>query len=79
MGYFTVVGKNVRIGKNCVIGNNVIIHEDTIIGDNVRIDDNTVIGKRPMRAANSAVTKDEELLPCEIGDNCITWHRCGNL
>lgn len=71
IGYFCVMDKNVKIGKNCVIGNNVVIHEDTIIGDNVRIDDNTVIGKRPMRAANSAVTKDEDLPPAVIGDNCI--------
>ncbi len=70
-GYFCVFGKNVKIGKNCVIGNNVIIHDDTIIGDNVRIDDNTVIGKLPMKAANSAVTKEQELPPCEIGDDCI--------
>ena len=71
IGYFCVIGKNVKIGKNCVIGNNVVIHEDTIIGDNVRIDDNTVIGKRPMRAANSAVTKDEDLAPAVIGNDCI--------
>ena len=71
IGYFCVIGKNARIGENCVIGNNVIIHEDTTIGDNVRIDDNTVIGKRPMRAANSAVTKDEDLPPAVIGNDCI--------
>ena len=71
IGYFCVMGKNVKIGKNCVIGNNVVIHEDTIIGDNVRIDDNTVIGKIPMRAANSAVTKDEDLPPAVVSNDCI--------
>ena len=69
--YFCVIGKNVKIGKNCIIGNNVIIHEDTVIGDNVRIDDNTVVGKRPMRAANSAVTKDQKLPSAVVGDDCI--------
>jgi acetyltransferase-like isoleucine patch superfamily enzyme len=54
-----------------MIGNNVVIHEGTIVGDNVRIDDNTVIGKYPMRAANSAVTKDQELPSTEIGPDCI--------
>lgn len=71
MGYFSVVGKNVKIGNNCMIGNNVIIHDDTIIGNNVRIDDNTVIGKLPMKAANSAVTKEQSLKPCSIGNDCI--------
>lgn len=71
IGYFCVINENVKIGEGCVIGNNVIIHEDTFIGDNVRIDDNTVIGKRPMRAANSAVTKDEDLPPAVIGNDCI--------
>lgn len=71
LGFFIVIGKNVRIGKNCIIGSNVVIYDDTIIGDNVRIDDNTVIGKLPMKAANSAVTKEQNLPPSEIGDNCI--------
>ena len=71
IGYFCVIGENVKIGDGCVIGNNVVIHDDTVIGSNVRIDDNTVIGKLPMKAANSAVTKEQELPPCEIGDNCI--------
>jgi acetyltransferase-like isoleucine patch superfamily enzyme len=48
-----------------------VIHPGTTIGSNVRIDDGSVIGKQPMRAANSAVTKDQELPAAEIGDNCI--------
>ncbi len=70
-GNFCVIGDKVTIGKGCVVGNNVVIHRDTVIGDNVRIDDGTVIGKLPMRAANTAVTKDEALPPCTISDNCI--------
>lgn len=70
-GHFCVIGERVKIGKQCAIGNNVTIHEDTIVGDKVRIDDGTVIGKLPMRAANTAVTKDEFLSPCTIDSNCI--------
>jgi acetyltransferase-like isoleucine patch superfamily enzyme len=71
IGEFCVIGENVSIGSGCVIGNHVVIHEDTVISDNIRIDDNTVIGKLPMKAANSAVTKDQELSPCQIKDNGI--------
>jgi UDP-2-acetamido-3-amino-2,3-dideoxy-glucuronate N-acetyltransferase len=71
IGYNSYLGKNVVIGEGCKIGHGVIIHEDTKIGSNVRIDDNTVLGKTPMRAANTAVTKDKELPPLEIGDDCI--------
>ena len=71
MGQFCVIGDHVTIGLGCVIGNHVTIHEGTTIGDNVRIDDNTVIGKKPMKAANSAVTKDSELPPTTIASNCI--------
>lgn len=70
-GQFCVIGAGVSIGTGCVIGNNVIIHDDTRIGDNVRVDDGTVIGKFPMRAANSAVTKDQELPGTVIGSDCI--------
>ena len=70
-GLNVIVKENVRIGRGCVIGNNVVIHSDSIIGSNVRIDDNSVIGKLPMKAANSATTKDAALPPCQIGDDCI--------
>jgi len=70
-GEFCVVGKNVVIGAGCVIGHHVVIHDGTTIGDNVRIDDGAVIGKRPMRAANSAVTSDKEVPAAGIGSNCI--------
>ncbi|MGE5692589.1 MAG: DapH/DapD/GlmU-related protein [Candidatus Zixiibacteriota bacterium] len=71
VGEFSVIGAKVKVGAGCLIGNGVFIHEGSEIGSNVRIDDNTVIGKQPMRAANSAVTKEQELPPAKIGDNCI--------
>lgn len=71
LGEFCVVGDNVSVGRGCVIGHHVTIHEGTKIGDNVRLDDGAVIGKLPMRAANSAVTKDQELPPGTIGSDCI--------
>jgi len=71
IGEFTVIGAKVKIGAGCVIGNGVVIHPESEIGSSVRIDDNTVIGKQPMRAANSAVTKEQALPPAKIGDNCI--------
>lgn len=71
LGPYSVVGANAIIGDNCQIGSHVVIHPDSIIGDNVRIDDRAVIGKEPMRAANSAVTKKQELPPCEIGSESI--------
>ncbi|MBD3403818.1 hypothetical protein GF420_13065, partial [candidate division GN15 bacterium] len=71
LGEFCVIGENVQIGAGCVIGHRVVIHDDVRIGDNVRIDGGTVIGKLPMRAANSAVTKDQQLPPTRIGVNGI--------
>ena len=70
-GLNVIVKENARIGRGSVVGNNVVIHSDSIIGSNVRIDDNSVIGKLPMKAANSATTKDAVLQPCQIGDDCI--------
>jgi len=65
------IDANVTIGADCQIGHGVIIHPDTTIGSGVRIDDHTVIGKRPMKAAASAITKDETLPGCTINDRCI--------
>ncbi len=70
-GEFCRFGQNVRIGKDCEIGNHVVIHDGTTIGDSVRIDDGAVIGKRPMRAANTAVTKEQDLPGTIIGAGCI--------
>ena len=71
LGYNSIVHENVKLGSNCRIGSGVVIHSGSVIGNNVRIDDNTVIGKLPMKAALSAVTQDQTLDPCIIGDNCM--------
>jgi acetyltransferase-like isoleucine patch superfamily enzyme len=66
-----VFGPGVRIGSNCRIGHHVVIHDGTVIGNDVRIDDQAVLGKLPMRAANSATTKEQELPPLTVGDLSI--------
>lgn len=71
VGNYTTIEDNCVIGDGCVIGHNVTIREGSVIGGNVRIDDNAVIGKHPMRAANSAVTKEQELEAAQVGANCI--------
>jgi UDP-3-O-[3-hydroxymyristoyl] glucosamine N-acyltransferase len=71
LGVGCVIGENVRIGAQCRLGHHVVIHDDTVVGDNVRIDDHATLGKRPMRAANSATTKEQELPPLRIGEACI--------
>lgn len=70
-GEFCRFGEDVVIGTDCEIGHHVVIHDGTEIGDRVRIDDGAVVGKRPMRAANSAVTRDQELPAARIGSDCI--------
>lgn len=71
VGHFSVIGKNVTTGRNCQIGHHVVIHPDTRIGDDVRIDDHSTIGKKPMKAANSALTQIIELDPATIGDGVL--------
>ncbi len=71
IGYNSFIAENVVIGDGCRIGCSVIIHEDTKIGSNVRIDDHAVLGKFPMKAANTAVTRDQELPPLTVEDDCI--------
>ena len=71
LGHNSVIHENVIIGTNCRIGSGVVIHPDSMIGNNVRIDDNTVIGKLPMKAALSAVTKEQTLTSCVIADDCM--------
>lgn len=70
-GYNTVIAEGVVLGENCQVGHGVIIHTGTVIGNNVRIDDNTVIGKLPMKAALSAITREQTLPPCEIADHVL--------
>lgn len=71
LGDFCRIGERVTVGDRCEIGHRVVIHDGTHVGNDVRIDDGAVIGKLPMRAANTAVTKDEQLPPAVIGDRCI--------
>ena len=70
-GEHCVVGANVKLGAGCVVGNFVVLHDDTVVGRDVRIDDHAVLGKKPMRAANSATTKEQTLPPLTLGDGCI--------
>jgi len=71
LGHNSVIHENVIIGTDCRIGSGVVIHPDSVIGNNVRVDDNTVIGKLPMKAALSAVTKEQTLTGCVIADDCM--------
>ena len=71
IGEFCVIGPEVKVGKGCRIGNHVVIHDGTVVGDTVRIDDHASLGKRPMKAANSATTKEQELPPLTVGELCI--------
>jgi len=70
-GEFCVVGADVEVGTGCEVGHHVVLGPGTVIGSGVRIDDGAVIGKLPMRAANTAVTKDAELPPARVGDGSI--------
>lgn len=71
LGEFCVIEANVRIGAGCRLGHHVVIREGTVVGDTVRIDDHASLGKHPMKAANSATTKEQELPPLTVGDLCI--------
>ncbi|QXD16584.1 acetyltransferase [Rhodocaloribacter litoris] len=71
VGHFCVIGEGVTIGAGCQIGHHVVIHDGTTIGDHVRIDDHATLGKQPMRAANSAVTRDRRKPPARIGNRCL--------
>lgn len=71
LGEFCVIGARVTLGAGCKLGHHVVIHDDTVVGDTVRIDDHASLGKRPMKAANSATTKDQELPPLTVGELSI--------
>jgi UDP-3-O-[3-hydroxymyristoyl] glucosamine N-acyltransferase len=70
-GEFCVVGADVTLGSGCRVGHHVVIHAGTRIGADVRIDDFASLGKLPMKAANSATTKEQELAPLSVGDTSI--------
>ena len=71
LGEFCVIEANVTIGKGCKLGHHVVVREGTVVGDTVRIDDHASLGKNPMKAANSATTKEQELPPLTVGEFCI--------
>lgn len=66
-----VIAAGVTIGSGCRIGHHVVVHEGTTVGNDVRIDDHATLGKHPMKAANSATTKEQTLAPLAVGDTCI--------
>jgi UDP-3-O-[3-hydroxymyristoyl] glucosamine N-acyltransferase len=70
-GEFCVVGEDVTLGSGCRVGHHVVIHAGTRIGADVRIDDFASLGKLPMKAANSATTKEQELAPLSVGETSI--------
>ena len=69
IGYFSVIGKNVKLGENVIVGNSVTIWPGTIIGDNVQVGDGCVIGKQPKPSKTSTVKYDKALPPLVIGNN----------
>lgn len=71
LGEGCVIGPNVSLGDGCRVGHLVVIHEGTRVGNQVRIDDHATLGKLPMKAANSATTREQELPPLEVGELCI--------
>jgi hypothetical protein len=71
LGEFCVVGADVTLGSGCRLGHHVVIHAGTRVGADVRIDDFASLGKLPMKAANSATTKEQELAPLSVGDTSI--------
>ena len=71
LGEGCVIGPNVALGDGCRVGHLVVIHADTRVGNQVRIDDHATLGKLPMKAANSATTREQELPPLEVGELCI--------
>jgi UDP-3-O-[3-hydroxymyristoyl] glucosamine N-acyltransferase len=71
LGEFCVVGADVTLGSGCRLGHHVVIHAGTRVGADVRIDDFASLGKLPMKAANSATTKEQELAPLSVGESSI--------
>ncbi len=71
LGEFCVIGADVTLGAGCRLGHHIVIHAGTRVGADVRIDDHASLGKLPMKAANSATTKEQELPPLSVGDTSI--------
>jgi acetyltransferase-like isoleucine patch superfamily enzyme len=71
IGLFTIVEEGAVIGRDCQVGHHVVIRADSIIGNGVRIDDYATVGKRPMKATNSATTREIDLPAALVGDHCL--------
>ena len=71
VGAYCVIEEGAKVGAGSRIGHHVVIHSNVVIGDSIRVDDHSVLGKLPMRAAMSAITRDQVLEPCEIEDGCL--------
>lgn len=71
LGPGAVVHAGARVGRGCQVGAYAVIHPDTRVGDGVRVDDHTVLGKLPMKAAASAITREQQLPALEIGDGVL--------
>lgn len=76
VGYFSVIEKDVKLGKNVIVGNRVTIHEGTIIGDHTTIADGAVVGKPPKPAKTSTVKLADSIPALEIGQDVIIGANC---
>jgi UDP-N-acetylglucosamine acyltransferase len=66
IGHFSVIGPNVKIGKNCIIHSHVVIDGDTTIGSGNIIYPFSVIGSKPQH-----LKYDGEKSKLIIGNNNI--------
>jgi UDP-2-acetamido-3-amino-2,3-dideoxy-glucuronate N-acetyltransferase len=61
-----------QMGKNCTIYDGAIIFPNVRLGNNVTVFPGAVIGRPPLSSGATTRQLDvSELLPVEIGDNCI--------
>ncbi len=76
VGYFTVIEKDAKIGKNVIIGNRVTIHEGTVVGDNTTIADGAVLGKPPKPAKTSTVKLSGDIPALQLGEDVTVGANC---
>ncbi|QOR66283.1 N-acetyltransferase [Cytobacillus suaedae] len=76
VGYFTVIEKDAKIGKNVIIGNRVTVHEGTVIGDNTTIADGAVLGKPPKPAKTSTVKLSADIPALQLGEDVTVGANC---
>lgn len=69
VGIGSVIGKDVRLGKNVIIGNNCVLEGKIVVGDNTRIWHNVVI------LNNVNIGQDSEIQSgCVIGHDGFAWN-----